>query len=167
MLSLNKSDEASSKFEDDFIHLLTNSSLFFGRNPNDLMILTYFFTRQNLTQDKLKKLTKLSSGKISQELNELLRNDVIKITKKLKNGQRTYTMENPGEAFFPYLTQLIIVFNKWEKEFMKIKQEMIEKQNELINLKGYNEILEIINSYLCYVPLTSKLLDELKGLKET
>ena len=57
--------------EDDIINQLLASPMFSTRDPMFIRILGYFMTRKYLTQKTLKRITGLSSGKISEEVNQL------------------------------------------------------------------------------------------------
>ena len=74
-----KFDPEIKKIENEIIKTLLNYTIFSVRGEITSTILFYFITRKNLTQFELQNLTGFSAGKISQELNEFLEFNLIKI----------------------------------------------------------------------------------------
>ena len=72
--------------EDEIITHFLNSPMFTGRDPLFVRLLVLFITRKHLTQATLQRITGMSAGKISQEVNHLLDMGLIEIEKTSKKG---------------------------------------------------------------------------------
>jgi hypothetical protein len=130
------------KIEDEIIEELMNYTIFSIRGEITSKILFYFITRKNLTQYELQNLTGFSAGKISQELNNFLEFDLIKISKKSKPW--IYSMESVVLETLSRSINLLRTNLKWESKFLEIKLEMEENEKEHKDLNGYDEIKDFL-----------------------
>ena len=73
--------------EDDIINHFLSAPFFAPRDPLFIKILMLFITRQHLTQKTIQDITGMSTGKISKEVNNLLKLGFIKIVDKSKKGK--------------------------------------------------------------------------------
>lgn len=137
-----KFDPVIRNIENEIIENLLNCTIFTVRGEITSRILLYFITRKDLTQYELQDLTGFSAGKISQELNNLLEFNLIKISKKSKPW--VYTMESVVVEMFSRAINLLRANLKWEPKFLEIKREMEESREKLQELNGYNEIKDFI-----------------------
>jgi DNA-binding transcriptional regulator GbsR (MarR family) len=128
--------------ETGIIENLLNYTVFSVRGKITSKILFYFITRKDLTQSDLKQLTGFSAGKISQELNNFLEFNLIKISKKSKPW--VYTMESVVAETFSRAINLLKANIKWEKKFIEIKKELEDNRESLQNLNGYDEVKDFI-----------------------
>lgn len=127
--------------EDDIINQLLASPMFSTRDPMFIRILGYFMTRKYLTQKTLKRITGLSSGKISEEVNQLLENKLIYKATISDKGKITY-----GADFLILLRFSRYIINrmtKWVKELEIMKFELEKNKTELENSVGYTQIYRI------------------------
>ncbi|NVM19569.1 MAG: hypothetical protein HWN80_17840 [Candidatus Lokiarchaeota archaeon] len=127
--------------EDDIINQLLASPMFSSRDPMFIRILGLLMTRKYLTQKTLKRITGLSSGKISEELNHLLEDKLIYKASISDKGKITY-----GADFLILLRFLKYIINhmtKWIKELETIKLELENNKSELETLDGYTQIYRI------------------------
>ncbi|MBN1800657.1 MAG: MarR family transcriptional regulator [Candidatus Lokiarchaeota archaeon] len=122
-----------------------------------LIIFVYFITRKILTQNKIKELTGLSNGKISQVINELKKKRfIIKIDKEHYNKwipkqmerQYIYGIPSISDSFFLSGIDSLNQMLKWEEKFDKIKTELLENRIELEKLQGYEKIKKAIINLL-------------------
>ena len=96
------------KIEKEIIEFLSSSPLLFTKDPFVNQIRALFFTRKDLTQKQLQKLTQLSSGKISQVLKTLRRWRIIEKTSVSSTGEYTYSMpsvERSCRNYFHNITE--------------------------------------------------------------
>lgn len=149
-------NENVSKIEKEIVEYLVNSPIYSTRNKITTRILIYIIMRKEITQNLLKNLTGYSSGKISQELNNLVDSGMI-IKKKIPNiRKKVYTFESVEQISTARIKNVIAVMVKWQKELDKMKNELITKQNKLRDMKGYDNILNVIDFYLPTIKLYEK-----------
>jgi len=140
--------------EDDIITHFLNSPMFTGREPLFVRLLMLFVTRKYLTQNTLQKITGISAGKISQEVNHLLDMGLIERAETSKKGKITYCTSSAGLAFLSITRHTIGKLVNWEESLTKMKKELEYNKEELGNLNGYKrlyrftkEILKLISNY--------------------
>ncbi|MFW9987391.1 MAG: hypothetical protein ACFFC3_01925 [Candidatus Odinarchaeota archaeon] len=136
-------DPKITRIETEIIETLLKYSIFSIRGEITSKIIFYFITRKNLTQADLQYLTGFSAGKISQELNNFLEFDLIKISKKSKPW--IYTMESVILETFSRAINLLKTNLKWETKFLEIKRDLEENGEKLQKLNGYDEIKDFID----------------------
>ena len=129
--------------EDDIINHLLASSMFSTRDPIFIRILGYFMTRKYITQESLQKITGLSSGKISEEVNQLLDDKLIYKAEISSKGKITYSADSL--IILRFTKYIINRTTKWVKELEAMKLELEKNKFELENLKGYTQIYKIYN----------------------
>jgi DNA-binding PadR family transcriptional regulator len=134
--------------EEELHNHLLNSPIFASKDPIFIKILGYFITREYLTQKDLKRLTGLSTGKISQEVNDLLENGFIEIENISETGKITYSCKSRGKVILKYAKNIIDGVFKWEKELLEIKDEIEKNKQNLRKLKGFEQIYRIVNVVL-------------------
>lgn len=137
-----KFDPEIKKIENEIIKTLLKYTIFFVRGEITSKILFYFITRKDITQSEIQNLTGFSAGKISQELNNFLEFNLIKISKKSKPW--IYTMESVVLETFSRAITLLKTNIKWEKKFLEMKKELEDNREELQKLKGYDEVKDFI-----------------------
>ncbi|UCD01167.1 MAG: MarR family transcriptional regulator [Promethearchaeota archaeon] len=152
--------------EDDIIYQLVISPLFTGRDPMFIRILGYFITRKYLTQKKLQKITGLSAGKISEEVNRLLENGLVEKSDISPKGKITYHAESAGLILLKFSRSIINRMTKWNNELLKMRAELEENRNYLKTLNGYARIYKInefllnsISKYQIFIDLVDKVLE--------
>ncbi len=131
------------KVENAIIETLLKYTIFSVRGEITSKILFYFITRKDLTQSELQALTGFSAGKISQELNDFLEFDLIKISKKSKPW--LYSMESVVAETFSRAINLLKTNIKWEAKFLEMKEDLEVNRAELQKLNGYDEIKDFID----------------------
>ncbi|MFX1451212.1 MAG: hypothetical protein ACFFCM_10245 [Promethearchaeota archaeon] len=139
-------DPEIKKIEDEIIKKLLTYTIFSIRGEITSKILFYFITRKDLSQSKLQKLTGFSAGKISQELNNFLEFDLIKISKNSKPW--VYSMDSVVVETFSRAISLLKANLKWEEQFLEIKRDLEENREELEKLNGYNKIKDFLDANL-------------------
>lgn len=142
MIVEDKFDPEIKRIEDEIIESLLKYTIFSVRSEITSKIIFYFVTRKDLTQSELQYLTGISAGKISQELNNLMEFNLIKISKKSKPW--VYSMESVVVETFSRAISLVRTNLKWETKFLEIKREMIDNKEELANLNGYDKVKDFI-----------------------
>ncbi len=150
--------------EDDIINDLLGSPMFSIRDPMFIKIFGLFITREYLTQKTLQRITGLSSGKISEEVNQLLKNKLIYIVSISEKGKITY-----GADSFILLRFARYILNKMAKkikELEKLKLQLEKNKSELEILDGFtqiykifNYILDAISKYTTYIKKIDKLVE--------
>ena len=132
--------------EKEIIEYLLKFNLFSARDEITSKILFYFITRKNLSQKAIQDLTGYSAGKISQELNNFLKLDLIKVSKNSKPW--TYSMESVVIETFNRGINLLKKNVEWESKFLEIREELINNSEELEHLNGYNDIKDFVSMNL-------------------
>ena len=153
-------------FEDDLLNQLVASQMFSGRDPIFIKIFGYFITRKYLTQRKLQRITGLSAGKISQEVNTLLENGLIEKADVSDKGKITYGVESVGIMFLKFSRSIINKMVKWDDKLQKMKLELEDNRKLIGNLDGYSRIynfnkflLDLISKYKKFIDAVDKLLE--------
>ncbi|MFW9970951.1 MAG: MarR family transcriptional regulator, partial [Candidatus Odinarchaeota archaeon] len=100
-------DEEVYLIEDDLLNQLAGSPMFSSRDPMFIRILGYFITRKYLTQKKLQRITGLSAGKISEEVNLMAENGLVEIAYISPKGKITYGAESAGEMLLKFSKSII------------------------------------------------------------
>ncbi len=160
-------DPEIKKIENEIIKKLLNYTVFSVRGEITSKILFYFITRKDLTQSELQNLTGFSTGKISQELNNFLEFDLIKISKKSKPW--IYSMESVVAETFSRAINLLKSNIKWEAKFFEMKKDLEDNRENLQNLNGYTEVKDFIEVNLMRFKgfkVVIKLWEELKNKYE-
>lgn len=122
--------------------------MFFGRDPLFIKILGLFMTRKYLTQKTLQRITGLSAGKISEEVNEMLQTGLIEKADISKKGKIIYSAKSAGLMLLKFSKSIINRMVKWENEINEIKLELETNKMLLENENGYTRILELYSYFL-------------------
>ncbi|MFX1378421.1 MAG: hypothetical protein ACFFA4_04955 [Promethearchaeota archaeon] len=130
------------EIEKEIIDKLLNYTVFTVRGEITSTILFYFITRKDLTQSKLRKLTGFSAGKISQELNNFLEFNLIKISKYSKPW--VYSMDSVVTETFSRAINLLKANIKWEEKFLEIKKDLDNNKETLQKLNGYDKVKDFL-----------------------
>ncbi len=155
-------NEKVSKIEKEIVEYLVNSPLYSTRNKITTRILIYIILRKEISQNLLKNLTGYSSGKISQELNNLVDSGMI-IKKKIPGiRKKVYTFESVEQISTARIKNVIAGMVKWQKELDKMKNEMITKQKKLGIMNGYDNILKVIDFYLPTIRIYEKFAESME-----
>lgn len=150
------------KIEKEIVDYLIQSPLYSTRNEITSRILIYIILRKEITQNILKDLTGYSSGKISQELNNLVDSGMI-IRKKIEGiRKKVYTFESVEKISTTRVKNIITVMLKWENELGKMKNEMENKRSKLETMNGYNNIMNVIDFYLPAIKIYEKFAESLE-----
>lgn len=150
------------KIEKEIVDHLILSPLYSTRNEITSRILLYIIFRKEITQNVLKNLTGYSSGKISEELNNLVDSGMI-IRKKIPGiRKKVYTFESVEQISTARVKNIITALLKWEGELDKMKNEMETNRSKLEKMNGYSNILNVLDFYLPAIKLYEKFADSLK-----
>ena len=150
------------KIEKEIVDYLIQSPLYSTRNEITSRILLYIIFRKEISQNILKNLTGYSSGKISEELNNLVDSGMI-IRKKIPGiRKKVYTFESVDQISTTRVKNIITALLKWEGELDKMKNEMETNRSKLEKMNGYSNILNVIDFYLPAIKLYEKFADSLK-----
>ena len=156
-------DPQIKRFEDSIIEFFKYQSAYSTLSDYMLNMFIYFLTRKVLTQDKIKKLTGLSSGKISQVVNRLLKKKfILEVNKDVfkkslpENLERRklYAMTSIKESFFQSGVDSLKEMLKWREKFTKMKDELRKMKDQCENhrihgklSKAVEEILDLMVRY--------------------
>jgi DNA-binding transcriptional ArsR family regulator len=110
-----------------------------------------------LTQNQIKKITKLSVGAISQALKVLNRRNLVEISplERNKNGKqlpRIYRIRPLSLAGINRIHSLFGTIIEWKPIFQEMKANLEKNVKVLEKLKGYAEITEFIDNLLSITP---------------
>lgn len=151
--------------EDDMLNQFAASPMFSSRDPMFIRILVYFITRKYLTQRTIQKITGLSAGKISEEVNLLLENGLIEKADVSPKGKITYGAESAGIILLKFSRSVIDNMAKWDDELQKLRVELEDNRNDLEKLNGYSRIYKIneylldsISKYKKFIDMVDKIL---------
>lgn len=145
--------------EDEMINQLAAAPIFFGRDPVFIRLLGLFITRKYLTQKTLQRITGLSAGKISEEVNQLLEMDLIKKADVSKKGKIIYSADSAGLVLLKFSKSIIDIMVNWEQDLEEMKLELDSNKTLLENEKGYNRITELNNNFLDAIKKYKKSFD--------
>lgn len=145
--------------EDDIINQLLASPMFSSRDPMFMRIFGYLMTRKYLTQETLKRITGLSSGKVSEEVNQLLKDKLIYKAEISPKGKITYGADSL--IILRFSRYILNRMTKWVKDLENIKLDLENNKSELENLDGFAQIYKIygyvIDSILKYNEYIKKI----------
>ncbi|MHA2180972.1 MAG: hypothetical protein ACXAAH_06080 [Promethearchaeota archaeon] len=139
-------DPEVQQIENEIIQEVLKYNIFTIRGEITSKILLYFITRKNLSQSDLQKLTGFSAGKISQVLNNFLTFNLISISKKSKPW--IYTMESVVAETFERSITLLKTNLTWESKFLKMKEDIVIRQDDLKKLNGFDKVRAFLDSNL-------------------
>jgi DNA-binding transcriptional regulator GbsR (MarR family) len=154
------------RIEDQLIQFMSSSPIFFTKDRFVNIIRGYFITRKKLTQREIQKLTRLSSGKISQVLKILKNWELIEKTNVSSTGEYTYTMESIEDAFLRYFNYIIGEILKWEQPLEEMKKKLEEGGNPIKKLKGYDQISKLLNLFLKAIKINAIIMKDFKPSDE-
>lgn len=157
-------DKDVAKFEKELIEFMIRSPLFFDQNQIFSMIKSYFITRKYLDQASLRKITGLSAGKVSQELQNLIEMGLVEENKLDNSRKIIYSMESIQKSFIASAINAVKEIAEWQSNLRKIKEELDRDKEELQKLRGYPEIYKIVNLFSISLPLNEKMLEKLQEI---
>ncbi len=152
------------QIEKEIMNFLIKSRLLVKLKPLFIKILSFFITRKSLTQNDLKKLTGLSTGTISQEINKMLENEIIEVTKTSESGQITYSMNSVAISFMNFNKIIINDILKWQDELNRVKSELEKNEKEFQNIRGFKRIYYFVNIILPIIPVYKESLEIINRL---
>jgi DNA-binding transcriptional regulator GbsR (MarR family) len=141
-----------------------------GRHPIIATVMTYFYTRSNLTQRDLQIMTGYSAGTISKALRQLV--DMNVITRNIIPGthKHIYRMESYPFTSPQFFMRTENLLGNVEKDLMRMKETLDENAKEMQKLEGYQQMYATVTQLLKLLPLStifiSKLEEELKNLSK-
>ncbi len=136
------------KIEEEIVHFIQNNPLFMIEEVKYLPIFSYFLTRKRLTQSQLQKLTGLSSGTISEGIGYFLRKKYIELDKIKGIRKRFYVMPSIGYTNYLKQYQRFKLIKELKDKIEQLCQEMTKRETELIELNGFEIILQWIKEAL-------------------
>lgn len=134
--------------EDEILNLIESTPLFAGRDPYFIKILGLFMTRKHLTQKTLRKITGLSAGKISEEVNQFLEMGLIEKKKISEKGKLIYTAKSAGLILLKFSKSILARMIKWEEELVELREELGKNKKNLENEKGYHRLVELYDYFI-------------------
>jgi DNA-binding transcriptional regulator GbsR (MarR family) len=150
------------KIESEIVEYLVASPIYSTRNEITTRVLLYILLRNEISQNLLKKLTGYSSGKISQELSNLVNAGLI-IRKKIPGVRKKfYTFKSIEHISTVRIKNIISAMIKWEEELREVRDEMIENRSKLENMNGYHNILKILDFYIPLMKIYEKFAENLE-----
>jgi len=154
------------QIEKDLVEFLTKSQFFIGEKNSTAEIISFFIARKELTQNKLKELTGLSKGTISQELNDLLNRNIIEEKEGIDTKIKRYSMNSIMDGFINSYLSAVKDYLKYKKKFSQIKLKLEQEREILQNFEEYDMIYKVINIFLDSLPITERIVEMLKKRKE-
>ncbi|TFG21817.1 MAG: MarR family transcriptional regulator [Promethearchaeota archaeon] len=151
--------------EDDLVEFFTYTPMFFGKQELFSEVFAYFITRKKLSQKNLRKLTGLSAGKISQEINNLLELGIIRIVEKSEKGELIYQMDSVSLSFLKISYNILSEYIVWKNKLGKIHSELESNKEQLKKLNGFNEIYHSVNLFLKITPIYENLYYAIEKIK--
>lgn len=150
------------EFEKEIIEFLKQSQLFLGERSSTAEILSYFITRKELTQTKLKELTGLSRGTISQELQLLTERRIIQDKNTSDIKAKVYSMESVITGFINSFLYAVKDYLKYKEKFLQMKKELERQKEQLQKFKNFNRLYQLIMLFLKAFPLIEEIVEMLK-----
>lgn len=158
-------DPKLKKIEEDILDFFMHQSAYSILKGYEIIFFVYFITRKVLTQEKLRKLTGLSYGKVSQVLKNLLdvqliekveKKELQKILPKEKTLKIHYIMITFQKSFMMSGVHGSVDLPKWEDKFKIIRSELERDKQKLKKLNGYDEIFKQTNDLLIVIQFYKK-----------
>ncbi|MFW9900129.1 MAG: hypothetical protein ACFFDY_02435 [Candidatus Thorarchaeota archaeon] len=150
------------KIEREIVEFLSNSPILYTKDPFLNQIRGLFYTRKDLTQRELQKLTQLSSGKISQVLKTLRKWGLIEKTSISSTGEYTYSMNSIERANKNYFNKIIDEMTQNKKPLEEVKKILESEREKLKNLKGYNKLSYLVPLFLQAIKINIEVMEEFK-----
>jgi DNA-binding transcriptional regulator GbsR (MarR family) len=153
---------AMKKIEDKLLTYFLHQSSYAILKRYHLMIYVYFITRKVLTQDLIKRLTGISRGKISQSLKFLIKREFIEeidrdllleLLPERTTRKLYYAMPSYQRSFLVTGRNSLADLLKWKSKFLELKEELECDKSILKGLRGYNQIVKAVESYLRVMPM--------------
>ncbi|TFG01613.1 MAG: hypothetical protein EU539_13865 [Promethearchaeota archaeon] len=152
--------------EREVIEKLLGSQLLIGEKRSTALIISYFITRKNLTQTKLRELTDLSLGTVSQEINYLLERNIIKEIGRSK-GENIYSMDSVTNGFIRSYLYSVKYYLKYKENFKDMKQDLEKNMEQLKDQEGFETIYRLVHLFIMMFPVVEKVIETLNNeLKE-
>lgn len=155
------------EIENEIIEFLMQSQLFLGERTSTAEILSYFITRKELTQSKLKKLTNLSRGTISQELQYLTERNIIEEKNSSDKKEKLYIMESIIIGFINSYLYTTKNYTQNKSEFLLMKKQLTQQKEKLQEFEEFDMIYKIVNLFLAVFPLVEKIFELLKKKRDS
>ncbi|MFX0003722.1 MAG: hypothetical protein ACFFAA_06020 [Promethearchaeota archaeon] len=157
------------KLEGEIIEFLSKSPLLFTKDPFVNQIRARFFTRKQLTQKELQKLTQLSTGKISQVLKTLIKWRLIEKSSVSSTGEFTYSMDSIERSCRTYFHTIIEEMTQSIKPLEEIKEILEQEGDKIKNLRGYDKISYLVPLFLQAIKVNIEIMKDFEGvdLEET
>ena len=136
--------------EKEVINFCSNISFFILQEDIFSIFSLYFITRKILTQNIFRNLTDYSTGKISKEVNNLVRRGMVHKIGRTKSGKILYEMESVKKAFLQVLLDSIDDILKIENQFKTFKEEFRDAVKESLNkeeIKKLKAFMTFLSSY--------------------
>ncbi|MBN2156056.1 MAG: hypothetical protein JW776_08435 [Candidatus Lokiarchaeota archaeon] len=156
------------EIEEDLVNFLVDGMIkYSGRDPILSRTMTYFFTRKNLTQKELQKLTSYSAGTISKTTRQLL--DLNLIEKSFIPGthKHLYRMEELPYAKPSYLMNVENLLGGISVKLENLKGKLKGIKTYQDELDGFEKVELILNQLLTIIKSVPQFVEilntELKG----
>ncbi|MHA1112172.1 MAG: MarR family transcriptional regulator [Promethearchaeota archaeon] len=133
------------KIETDLVNFLVEGLVnYSGRDPIYAKVISYFFTRQTLTQKELRELTGLSAGAISQTLKQF--EEMSLITTKYKEDKygKEYSMDGISFGKSEYLMNIEGKYVKLASKLDQMKQTLDDKIDNMKEFDGFDKVHSLI-----------------------
>ena len=150
------------RIEREIVEFLSNSPLLYTKDPFLNQIRGFFYTRKDLTQKELQKLTQLSTGKISQVLKTLRKWGLIEKTSVSSTGEYTYSMISIERANKYYFGKIIDEMTQNKKPLEEVKKILESESERLKNLKGYDKLSYLVPLFLQAIKINIEVMEEFK-----
>jgi len=150
------------KIEREMVEFLSTSPLLYTKDPFLNQIRAYFYTRKDLTQRELQKLTQLSTGKISQVLKTLRKWGLIEKTSVSSTGEYTYSMNSIERATKNYFNKIIDEMTQNKKPLEEVKEVLENEGKRLKNLRGYDKLSYLVPLFLQAIKINIEIMEEFK-----
>ncbi len=160
MKEIEEFDPNVKRIEEEVVHFIMEN-LFIGQKDSSSLIKSYFITRKYLTQELLEELTGLSRGTISQEINHMLDMGIIKKHSTSSTGEIMYVLDSVEYTFLHAFLNSMEEIGTIFEGITRLEQEIEAEKGDLTDLKGFDNIYELIKAFSKTQPLLNRLLKEL------
>lgn len=127
------------QIERKFIEFLTNWSFLKRETGPSPMLLGYFITREELTQQDLQKLTNYSVSKLYKELKILLDLHLIKKDES-RRPKVYYSIKRVDLSILTYMINNATKILQWKPKLIEINSKIMKNRNKWKQLQGFTEI---------------------------
>ncbi len=128
-------------------------------------VLSQFLIHRDLTQEKLRQLTGLSMGAVSQAVRNLLDQEIIR-TKSEGDRSIHYQLQGLVNAFQTFTHLLIDRIDEWGKQLEMMLEELETQEAKFQDISNYENVREFLRDLIDFFQLSRRFAQHWKNLSK-